>query len=151
VVADKTGEVTRLVAAIVAAANDHAWRAVPQTYDSYLNSFVRSLKAWRGDDELGGRLHAAESALHLVRLLFGLERRWPPYHDGLARVLPEIEHAQGWEPGSLARALASLLESGRPEIQQEIERHVEALAAARGIDHEWGSDLEPLKALRFEA
>jgi hypothetical protein len=73
-----------------------AFTAVPESYDSYLNSFVRSLKAWRRGDDLGGRLHAAESALYLVKTLFGLEHRWPPYHDVLFAELTALEGAQGW-------------------------------------------------------
>jgi hypothetical protein len=150
VLVDETGEVERLRRAIVARGGEQAWAGVAEAYDSYLNSWVRSLKAWRGGDALGGRLHAAESALHLVRTLFGLERRWPPYHDRLAAELPSLESAQGWEPGSLERALLELLGSGRPAFQQQLEERVETLLGSRGFEHEWSDDLEPLKALRFD-
>jgi hypothetical protein len=108
VLVDKTGEVAGLVEAIVAKANEAAYAAVPEAYDAYLNSWVRSLKAWRRGDELGGRLHAAQSAAHLVQLLFGLEHRWPPYLDALEPALPAIEDAQGWEAGYLRAALLRL-------------------------------------------
>ena len=149
VLVDATGELEPLVRAMVERAGEAAWNGVAEAYDSYLNSWVRSLKAWRGDDALGGRLHAAESALHLVRTLFGLARRWPPYHDRLAPQLPGLEAELGWEQGSLAPALQRLLD-GEPAFQQELEQRVEELLAARGFAHEWGGDLEPLKALRFD-
>jgi Nucleotidyltransferase domain len=95
VLVDKTGEIEGLVRAIVDKANEAAYAAVPEAYDGYLNSWVRSLKAWRRDDELGGRLHAAQSAVYLLQALFGLEHRWLPYLDRLEPELPAIERAQG--------------------------------------------------------
>jgi predicted nucleotidyltransferase len=150
VLVDDTGEIGRVLERIAAGGGEASWNGVAEAYDSYLNSWVRSLKAWRAGDALGGRLHAAESALYLIRTLFGLERRWPPYHDRLAPELHAIEEAQGWEPGFLERALLELLGCGRPEFEQELEQRVEDLLAARGFPHEWGTDLEPLKALTWQ-
>ncbi len=146
---DRTGEVTALVAALLDSAGRRAYAGVPEAYDGYLNSFVRSVKALRRGDLLGARLHAADSALTLVRLLWGLERRWPPYHDGLDALLPELEAAQGWQPGSLRRALLELLTTADLGAQQRLEAEVERLLDARGFAHEWGRDLEPLKTLRL--
>lgn len=150
VVLDKTGELEGLLRAIVDSANEAAYAGVAEAYDGYLNSWVRSIKAWRRGDELGGRLHAAESAVHLLRTLFGLERRWLPYLDALEPALPEIEQAQGWSAGFLRAAVLRLLDSGEPALQQVIEAQVEALMDARGFGHEWGDDLAPLKTLLFE-
>jgi hypothetical protein len=151
VLVDKTGEVAELVLAIVEGANEAAYAAVAEEYDGYLNCWTRSLKAWRRGDDLGGRLHAAQSTLYLVRLLFGLEHRWPPYLDALEPELPAIERAQGWEDGFLRAALLQLAGDGDPAFQQQLEARVEALLAARGFAHGWGDDLEPLKAFRFPA
>jgi hypothetical protein len=148
VLLDKADVAARL-AEIVARANDAAAANVPVEYDGYLNYWVRSLKAWRRGDELGGRLHAAASVFPLVRALFGLERRWPPYHDRLEPRLGEIEAAQGWEPGALRAAVLELLATGAPAVQQQLEARVEELMRTRGFEHEWGDDLEPLKALRL--
>ena len=74
---------------------------------------------------IGRQLHAAESALALIRLLFGLESRWPPYHDNLAAHLTEVEEAQGWPPGYLADALLRLVRDADPTFQQELEARVE--------------------------
>jgi hypothetical protein len=142
-------DVTARVQAIVDRAGEVAAANVPEEYDAYLNYWVRSLKAWRRGDELGGRLHAASSAFPLVRTLFGLERRWAPYYDRLEPQLGEIEAAQGWEPGSLRAALLDLLDAGAPTAQQGLEARVEELMRSRGFEHEWGDDLEPLKALRL--
>lgn len=149
VLVDKTGELEGLLRTIVDNANEAAFAGVPEAYDGYLNSWVRSLKAWRRGDELGGRLHAAQSAVYLLRALFGLERRWLPYLDALEPELPAIERAQGWGEGALRAAVLRLTEAGEPAFQQEVEARVEALMDARGFPHEWGLDLEPLKALRF--
>lgn len=149
VVVDKTGEVEALLRAIVENANEAAYAAVPEAYDGYLNSGVRSLKAWRRGDELGGRLHAGQSAVPLLQTLFGLERRWLPYLDALEPELPAIERAQGWQDGFLRVAVLRLHDSGDPAFQQDLEARVEALMDSRGFPHEWGLDLEPLKATRF--
>jgi predicted nucleotidyltransferase len=149
ILADKTGEVAELVRDIGERAGDRAHERVSELYDAYLNSFVRSLKAWRRGDELGGRLHAADSARHLAELLFAAERRWPPYLDQLEPALPELERAQDWPTGFLRGAFLELVTSGAPSFQQELELRVEALMTSRGIHHEWGDDLEPLKMLDF--
>ena len=149
VLLDKTGEVEQLRQEIAARAGERARQLVAEEYDSYLNGFVRSLKSWRRRDEIGARAHAAESVLHLMRALFGLEGRWAPYHDMISAELPEIEEAQGWRRGYLQLGVLRLLESGDPTFQQELELHVEQLMLSRGIRHEWGDDLQPIKALRF--
>lgn len=146
VLVDKTGEIEGLIRAIVDRANEAAYADVPEAYDGYLNSWVRSLKAWRRGDELGGRLHAAQSAVYLVRALFGLEHRWQPYLDALESELAALEEAQGWAAGYLRTALIRLLDSGDPAFQRELEARVESLMDARGFPHEWGDDLEPLKS-----
>lgn len=117
IVLDKGG-VADALRKIVDRAGEIAYERVPQEYDAYLNYWVRSLKAWRKGDELGGRLHAAASTLPLVNLLFGLERRWPPYLDRLESRLSALEAAQGWEPGELRAALLGLLDDGGPARQR---------------------------------
>jgi hypothetical protein len=124
---------------------------LPASYDDYLNSFVRSVKAARRGDELGRRLHAAESATALIRTLFGLQSAWPPYHDGLAGHLPPLEEAQAWPSGYLQDALLRLIRDGDPTFQQQVEERVERLMTSHHIAHEWGDELEPLKTLRFGA
>jgi hypothetical protein len=147
---DRTGELTAIVDRLRSEAGRIARANTPEAYDAYLNSFVRSMKAARHGDDLGRRLHAAESAIALVRALFGLESRWPPYLDHLTDALPPIEQAQGWPSGFLTTALTRLVSDGDPTFQQQLEQRVESLMDSRGIHHEWGNDLEPLKALRFD-
>lgn len=151
VVADTDDEVAALLEAIVANAGARALGDLDELYDDYLNTFVRSLKAWRRGDELGGRMQAAHSCLCLVRLLFAAEQRLAPYHDQLRVPLQELEHAQGWEDGFLAEALTRVLATGDPTFQQALELRVEALLESRGIAHQWGpeDDLAPVKAHRF--
>jgi hypothetical protein len=147
---DRHGDIGGMLARMRAEANRVAHENTATAYDSYLNSFVRSMKSARRGDELGQRLHAAESALALIRTLFGLQSTWPPYHDELAEALPVIEQAQGWPPAYLSMALSRLAADGDASFQQQLEERVESLMRSRGVEHEWGSDLEPLKALRFE-
>jgi hypothetical protein len=146
---DRTGELGALLARIGAEAGRFSRERLATAYDGYLNSFVRSIKAARRGDELGRRLHAAESATGLTRTLFALQSAWPPYHDNLGEHLPQIEAAQGWPPGYLRAALLRLVRDGDPTFQQELEGRVEELMAHNEVAHEWGNDLEPLKAWRF--
>src|SRR5687767_12525919 len=149
---DRTGEIRELLARIAANAGRIARERVPANYDDYLNCFVRSIKAARGGDELGTRLHAAASADALIRTLFGLESMWPPYHDHLSAHVPQLETAMGWPPGFLSDGLLRLVRDGDPAFQQHLEARVERLMTDRGIAHEWSTDeLEPLKTLRFGA
>ena len=148
---DRTGEIAGVLARITAEAGRIASERTAANYDEYLNCFVRSIKAARRGDVIGRQLHSAESALALIRLLFGLESNWPPYHDNLAGHLIEVEEAQGWPPGYLADALLQLVRDADPTFQQELEGLVEHLMSSRDIQHEWGDDLEPLKALEFTA
>lgn len=146
---DRDGDIGTMLARMRSEANRVARENVPAAYDAYLNSFVRSMKSARQGDDLGRRLHAAESALALIRTLFGLESTWPPYHDELAPALPVIEKAQGWPAGYLSMALSRLAGDGDASFQQQLEDKVERLMSSRGVAHEWETDLEPLKALRF--
>jgi hypothetical protein len=146
-----SGPLAALVERILRRAGEHANASVDDHYDAYLNCFVRSLKAWRRGDELGGRMQASESALHLVRTLFAVESRWHPYHDQLAGPLRELEFAQGWGEGELGDALLRIVRDADPTYQQELEVRVEAFMESRGIAHQWGpeDDLQPLKEHRF--
>jgi hypothetical protein len=146
---DRDGAIGTLLGRMRSEADRIAHEGIAAAYDAYLNSFVRSLKSARHGDDLGRRLHAAESALALIRTLFGLESRWPPYHDMLGPALPVLERAQGWPDGYLSTALSRLGGDADPTFQQELEGRVERLMATRGVAHEWGDDLEPLKALNF--
>jgi hypothetical protein len=152
VLLDKTGEVMLALRRIAERPEEKAIADTRGWFDAYLNAFYRSLKAWRRGDELGGRLQAAESAMHLVRTLFSLERRWPPYHDRLHSQLQTLEQ-QGWPPGYLRDALLGLVRTGDPTLQQEIAARVEALLRARGygdVLDAWDGEIERVMALRFE-
>lgn len=147
---DKTGQVTKLVQAIGTLSEEQAQRDVLNWFDAYINAFYRSLKAWRRGNEIGGRLQAAESIMHLVRVLFALERRRAPYHDRLAWQLDALD-AQGWEPNELRETFLYLLESGDPRRQQELELRIENLLRARGFEvNLWEGEIDRVKAFRFE-
>jgi hypothetical protein len=147
---DKTGHVTEVVRAMGTIPEERAHADVLGWFDAYLNAFYRSLKAWRRGNELGGRLQAAESVMHLVRVLFALERRRSPYHDRLVWQLDTLD-TQGWPPGYLRDVLLQLAQTGDPRVQQELELHVEALLRARGFTvNLWEGEIDRVKAFRFE-
>jgi hypothetical protein len=148
---DRSGDIDDKLTRMRSEAERIAHENMATDYDAYLNSFVRSMKSARRGDTLGQRLHAAESALALIRTLFGLESTWPPYHDNLGPALHDIEGAQGWPAGYLSMALSRLVGDADASFQQQLEDRVERLMSSRGVAHEWGNDLVPLKALRFAA
>jgi hypothetical protein len=138
-----TGELPASLERIAAMPEERADAEAYEAYDAYLNAFVRSTRTWERGDELGARLHAAESVAYLVRALHALERRWPPYHDRLASQLRLLE-PQGWEPGYLEETLLELVRTGDPALQRELESRVERLMESRGVlaHREWGQGLE---------
>ncbi len=147
---DRSGDIGAMLARMRTEADRIAHENTATAYDGYLNSFVRSMKSARRGDRLGQQLHAAESAIALIRTLFGLESTWPPYHDNLGPALHGIEQAQGWPAGFLSMALSRLVGDADASFQQQLEDRVERLLSSRGVAHEWGDDLKPLKALRFD-
>jgi predicted nucleotidyltransferase len=149
VLVDKTGEVVPLIAAIAARTGELARERVPEEYDGYLNGFVHSLKSWSRGDDLGARAHAAESGLHLVRALFGLEGRVAPHPDQWSTRLAELD-AQGWQPGFFHTAVLRLLYAPDPPFQQMLERRVGRLMESRGVRHQWRYDLQRLRAVRYD-
>lgn len=150
VLVDKTGELASLTGAITARAGARARQRVGEEYDSYLNGFAHSLKSWSKGDDLGTRAHAAESCLHLVRALFGLEGRVAPYPDQWSARLAELDDAQGWQPAFFHGAVLRLLYAPDPPFQQMLERRVGRLMELRGIRHRWRADLQRLRAARYD-
>jgi len=150
VIVDKTGEIAFLTRAMVTRLGTLARERVAEEYDSYLNGFAHSLNSWSRGDDLGARAHAAQSGLHLVRAIFGLEERVAPYPDQWSPRLVEVEDAQGWPPGFLARALVRLLYAPDPPFQQMLERRVGRMMEVRGIRHRWRHDIQRLRALQYD-
>jgi hypothetical protein len=150
VLLDKSGEIALLTRAIAARLGALARERVAKEYDSYLDDFAQSLKAWSRGDDLGARAHAAQSGLHLVRAIFGLEERVAPYPDQWSARLVEVEDVQGWPAGFLPRALVRLLYAPDPPFQQMLERRVGQVMASRGIRYRWRHDLQRLRALRYD-
>jgi hypothetical protein len=130
VLLDKTGALpAQLERVSRAAAGDPS-----EHYDGYLNSFVRSTRAWERGDELGARIHAAESLAWLAKALFALEGRVAPYHDRLFVHL---------DPHWLA-AFEEIARTADAGAQRALEARVRALFESRGIRtaDEWGEQLQ---------
>lgn len=149
VLLDKNGVVTPLQQAFRSMSPGEAADRAAEAYDGYLNSFIRSLRAWQKGDELGARLQAAESLMHAARTLFALERRPVPYHDRLAQELASLD-VQGWQPGYLGTVFLEIARSADPTRQQELEQRLTKLIRGRDVPEEdWGEQLERLRRRRF--
>ena len=145
---DRTGEVAELIRAIAQVPAETAEREVPFWFDGYLNAFYRSLKAYRRGNELGARLQAAESVMHLMRTLFMMAGIWTPYHDRLMHHIDTLA-VQGWDPPALKGALLEILRTADPHLQIELEEQVERLLCDRGfgkVIDDWEGELERAKA-----
>jgi hypothetical protein len=126
VLVDKTGgELAEILSRLGAA------REVEEPYDAYLNAFVRGKAAARRGDELGARLHAADSVRCLVTALAALDGRRPPFHDRLAGTLDE------WED-----RLVAILRDPDVDAQLELFADVRSLMESHGIraHDEWKDD-----------
>ena len=137
VLLDRTGEVTKAVEAHARVTDDD----VAELLDSYLNSFYRSLKAWRRGNELAGRLEGIDSLRWLAQFLFALDGKRAPYPNAFAGRLGDFE--------------AQILEVARtpePKAQQALQARVEELARSRGLGHVydgWVGEIERVMAFRF--
>jgi len=117
VLLDKTeGELDRILARLGTAED------VERPYDAYLNALVRSKSAVRRGDELGARLHAADSVRYLAETLAALDGRRPAFHDRLAGTLGD------WEPRLLA-----ILRDPDVDAQLALAVDVRALMESHGI------------------
>lgn len=146
IVSDRTGELAAVLAQMRESAGERARAEVASAYDAYLNSYTRSLKAWRRQNELGGRMHAVESIAALIRTLHGVAGRWPPYHDELERALPEVEVELGLR---VLEDVRRIVRTGDPSLQQELETRVEEFMTDRGVLHEWEDALNKLRDWHF--
>jgi hypothetical protein len=101
---------------------------VAKPYDAYLNAFVRGKAAARRGDELGARLHAADSLRYLAQALAALEGRRPRFLDRLSG------HLGAWEPRFL-----SILRTPDVEEQKALQRDIAALMEQHGVEthREW--------------
>ena len=85
--------------------------------------------------------------MYLIRTLFILERRHPPFHDRLTNALDSLPD-QGWEPGELRRLCLAVLRSGDIQSQVALEERVEAMMRIRGYGHvveAWEGEIERVK------
>jgi hypothetical protein len=146
VLLDKTGALAEALARIGTMPEDLARAEAYDAYDGYLNAFVRSTRAHERGDELGARIHAAESVAFLARALYALERRWTPYHDRLRPRLPELA-GQGWAAGELEDAFLAIVRTADPAEQRRLQARVEPLMESRGVlaHREWGHALAHAK------
>jgi predicted nucleotidyltransferase len=139
VLLDKTGEVKDAVESAGRIDRDE----LAELYDSYLNDFYRSLKAWSRGDELAARLKASRSMWWLGEFLLGLDGRRAPYPGAWAGRLGELEPL-----------VLDVLRTGNPRRQQELQATVKRVATARGFtdvyDGWTGGEIDRVMALRFD-
>ncbi len=110
--------------------------AAREAYDAYLNAFVRGTNAGRRGDELGARLHAADSVRYLVAALYALEGKRPRFHDSLGDL-----------PSEWRYPLLEILRSADLAAQRALQDRVESLMTERGIlaHEDWGENLARAK------
>lgn len=139
VLLDKTGEVADAIDAAARIERDE----LAELYDSYLNDFYRSLKAWARGQELAARLKASRSIWWLGEFLLGLDGRRAPYPGAWPGRLGELEPL-----------MLEVLRTADPRRQQELQAKVEQIATARGfrdVYEGWtGGEIDRVMALRFE-
>lgn len=139
VLLDKTGEVADAVETAARIGRDE----LAELYDSYLNDFYRSLKAWARGQELAARLKGSRSSWWLGEFLLGLDGRRAPYPGAWAGRLGELEPL-----------VLEVLRTGDPRRQQELQARVEQIATARGFrdvyDGWTGGEIDRVMALRFD-
>jgi len=136
------GEIQRLVDQKARLAPDEARRRARGALGAYLNSLYRSLKSARLGLDLAARIHAAESAGHLLVALFALEGRVRPFHDSLAWEL-ETEPLARWRTDELLTRIEKILD-GAAEPQQALFREVERQVRPHGFGEEidaWEPDV----------
>lgn len=138
VLLDKTGEVTTAIEA----AGRISREELAELYDSYLNDFYRSLKAWRRGRELGARIKAGRSLWWLGEFLIGLEGKRAPYPSMWSGRLGELEPL-----------VVEVARTGDPRRQQELQAAVEGVAAERGfrdVYDAWDGEIERVMSFHFD-
>ena len=138
VLLDKTGEVTAVIEAAAHVRRDE----LAELYDSYLNDFYRSLKAWRRGHELGARIKAGRSLWWLGEFLIGLEGRRAPYPGAWTGRLGELEGP-----------MLEVARTADPRRQQELQAAVERVATAHGfrdVYDGWDGEIERVMLFEFE-
>jgi predicted nucleotidyltransferase len=140
VLLDKTGEVGAVVEATSRIGRDE----LAELYDSYLNDFYRSIKAWRRGHELAARIKSARSLWWLGEFLLGLEGRRAPYPSAWTGQLGELEPL-----------LLEVARRGDARSQQQLQARVESVASAHGFrdvyDGWTGGEIERAMAYRADA
>ncbi len=138
VLLDETGDVSKAVEASQRVSREET----AELYDSYLNDFYRSLKAWRRGNELAARVEAGRSLRFLGELLFALDGSRAPYPKEWTGRLGDLE--------------ALILEVARtadPSRQRELQARVRDLAAAKGfaeVYDGWYGEIDRVMGFRFE-
>lgn len=134
VLVDKTGEIQRVLDEKGRLSEEETASIPPLALDAYMNSLYRGLKR---PDGVGGWLHRAEAAAHLLTCLFALEGRVRPFHDYLEW---ELEHdpLEGWND------LPALLAGDQHELFRRVERHVRAHGLGHVVDS-WEPDVPTMR------
>jgi hypothetical protein len=129
-VLDKTGEIQQVIDEKGGLSEAESGRISPLALDAYMNSLYRGLKR---PDGIGGRLHEAEAAAHVLTLLFALECRIRPFHDYLEWELEKYPLA-GWDD------LLALLDGDQHALFRRVEAHVRAHGLGDVVDS-WEPDV----------
>lgn len=133
---DKTGELQGILEAKGRLTAAESAERASLALDAYMNSLHRGLKRPHG---IGGRLHAAEAAVHLLTCLFALEGRLRPFHDYL-----EWELANHPLPGWSGAELLRLIDGDPHELFRKVEAHVRGRGLGDVVDA-WEPDVPRMR------
>ncbi|AUH41933.1 hypothetical protein [Streptomyces sp. CMB-StM0423] len=141
------GGIARVLAAAARLDADEAHRDAAALLDAYANSLYRSVKNTRDGRPLAARLDAADSARHLLELLFTLERRPRPYNKYLCWELAR-HPLPGWAGDELPAAVDRITCTGDAGLQRAVFARVEPAARRAGhggVLDAWGEDLHLMR------
>lgn len=101
--------------------------------DAYLDSFFRSVKAYKKGNKSGSLLRAAGSVPFLLDVVFGLNGRHTPFLDYLEQELQTYPLEKlPWNPADFYNNVIGIVSTGSITAQQEVAKALETWARKEG-------------------
>lgn len=141
---DKTTWLPSVIKEICTLSNQEYRDKVSEWLDGYLNSFYRSMKAVRRNNELGALLQASSSIVYFINCIFSLNRLISPYLDRIEILLNRLEYLP-MEKAALSEILVSISKSANPNDQIRLFKATEKLLKSFGFEkvyEAWDNKLE---------
>ena len=149
---DKTGRLSGIFAEKASVPEAFRRKYVSGHLDGYINEMYRSLKCLRDGQISGWRLHAAQSVTPLLKVLYGMHGRVPPFLKYLEWDLKNFPLEKlTMSPDELVGSILKITTTGSVREQQRLFGHMEAMARGAWYDNvfeSWGSRLAWIKSFR---